>query len=153
MFIDTLDSHDTLYHYAWVITRQWKKYCHSAAQKHIVFIEILIQCCHYAPVHFIGSCILFPLVVMWLHWWRYCYLAKYLWHDVALHLILQAYISTIDFIYIYQIQMRNKKNVFFYYCQTSNIRGILVDNKIVDHWNVFWASPVGAAPPTTSYST
>ena len=39
------------------------------------------------------------------------------------------------------------------YCQVSNIRRKLVGNKIVDHSDVVGASPVGAAPTTSSFST
>ena len=39
------------------------------------------------------------------------------------------------------------------YRKTSNIRRTLVDNKIVDHSDVVGASPVGAAPTTSSFST
>ena len=39
------------------------------------------------------------------------------------------------------------------YRQVSNIRGTLVGNKIVDHSDVVGASPVGAAPTTSSFST
>ena len=38
------------------------------------------------------------------------------------------------------------------YCQTSNIRHTLVGNKIADHSDVVGASPVGAAPTTSSFS-
>ena len=38
------------------------------------------------------------------------------------------------------------------YRQTSNIRCTLVENKIVDHSDVVGASPVGAAPTTSSIS-
>ena len=38
----------------------------------------------------------------------------------------------------------------FDYCQTSNISRSLVDNKIVNHADVVGASPVGAAPTTSS---
>ena len=37
--------------------------------------------------------------------------------------------------------------------QTSNIRRPIVDNKIVDHSDVVGASPVGAAPTTSSFLT
>ena len=37
--------------------------------------------------------------------------------------------------------------------QVSNIRRTLVVNKIVDHSDVVGASPVGAAPTTSSFST
>ena len=40
-----------------------------------------------------------------------------------------------------------------YYHQISNIRGTLVGNKFVDHSDVVGASPVGAAPTTSSFST
>ena len=39
------------------------------------------------------------------------------------------------------------------YCQVSNIRRTLEGNKIVDHSDVVGASPVGAAPTTSSFST
>ena len=39
------------------------------------------------------------------------------------------------------------------YRQVSNIRRTLVGNKIVDHSDVVGASPVGAAPATSSFST
>ena len=39
------------------------------------------------------------------------------------------------------------------YRQTSNIRGTLQGNKIVDHSDVVGSSPVGAAPTTSSFST
>ena len=37
--------------------------------------------------------------------------------------------------------------------QVSNIRRTLVGNTIVDHSDVVGASPVGAAPTTSSFST
>ena len=40
-----------------------------------------------------------------------------------------------------------------WYRQVSNISRTLVDNKIVDHSDVVGASPVGAAPTTSSFST
>ena len=39
------------------------------------------------------------------------------------------------------------------YRKTSNIRRTLVSNKIVDHSDVVEASPVGAAPTTSSFPT
>ena len=39
------------------------------------------------------------------------------------------------------------------YRQVSNIRHSLEDNKVVDHSDVVGASPVGAAPTTSSFST
>ena len=39
------------------------------------------------------------------------------------------------------------------YRQVSNIRRTLVGNWIVDHSDVVGASPVGAAPTTSSFST
>ena len=41
----------------------------------------------------------------------------------------------------------------YIYNQISNIRRALVGNKIVDHSDVVGASPVGAAPTTSSFST
>ena len=39
------------------------------------------------------------------------------------------------------------------YRQVYNIRRILLSNKIVDRSDVVGASPVGAAPTTSSFST
>ena len=41
----------------------------------------------------------------------------------------------------------------FKYRKTSNIRRTFVGNKIVDNSDVVGASPVGAAPTTSSFST
>ena len=46
-----------------------------------------------------------------------------------------------------------KKLIEKYYRKTSNISRTLVDTKIVDHSDVVGASPVGAAPTTSSLST
>ena len=48
-----------------------------------------------------------------------------------------------------------QKNIlqFVIYCQVSNIRLTWVGNQIVDHSDVVGASPVGAAPTTSSFST
>ena len=43
------------------------------------------------------------------------------------------------------------KKSFGTYRKTSNIRRTLVGNKIVDHSDVVGASPVGAAPTTSSF--
>ena len=39
------------------------------------------------------------------------------------------------------------------YRQTSNIRSTLAGNKLVDHADVVGASPIGAAPTTSLFST
>ena len=43
--------------------------------------------------------------------------------------------------------------IFLMYRKTSNIRRTFVGNKIVDHSDVVGASPIGAAPTTSSFST
>ena len=48
---------------------------------------------------------------------------------------------------------RMTKSNIYIYRQVSNIRRTLVGNKIVDHSDVVGASPVGAAPTTSSFST
>ena len=45
------------------------------------------------------------------------------------------------------------KRVFDIYRKTSNISRTLVGNTIFYHWDVVGASPVGAAPTTSSFST
>ena len=39
------------------------------------------------------------------------------------------------------------------YGEVSNIRRTLVSNKIIDHSDAVGASPIGAAPTTSSFST
>ena len=46
-----------------------------------------------------------------------------------------------------------KRHVEYIYRKTSNIRRSLVGNKILDNSDVVGASPVGAAPTTSSFST
>ena len=49
---------------------------------------------------------------------------------------------------------RNDRRVYTnIYRQVSNISRTLAGNKIVDHSDVVGASPVGAAPTTSSFST
>ena len=43
--------------------------------------------------------------------------------------------------------------IIYFYHQVSNIRWTSVGNKIVHHSDVVGASPVGAAPTTSSFST
>ena len=51
---------------------------------------------------------------------------------------------------LYDLNYFKKHN---YVCQTSNIRRTLFGNQIVDHSDVVGASPVGAAPTASSFST
>ena len=48
---------------------------------------------------------------------------------------------------------KNVQHKYRVYRKISNIRRTLVGNKIVDHSDVVGASPVGAAPTTSSFST
>ena len=45
------------------------------------------------------------------------------------------------------------QHIYNTYRQTFNINCTFVGNKIVDHSDVVEASPVGAAPTTSSFST
>ena len=45
------------------------------------------------------------------------------------------------------------KSRYLEYCQNTNIRCTLMDNKIVDHSYVVGAWPIDAAPTTSSFST
>ena len=49
--------------------------------------------------------------------------------------------------------MFNKNKSIRNYRQVSNIRRTFAGNKLVDHSDVVGASPVGAAPTTSSFST
>ena len=48
---------------------------------------------------------------------------------------------------------RTSASMVLNYHQTSNVSRTLVGNKIVDPSDVVGASPVGAAPTTSSFST
>ena len=63
-------------------------------------------------------------------------------------------------IYVFQVTSHcvpikyfNKYHIGRCYRQTSNTSRTLVGNKIVDHSDVAGASPVGAAPYSSSFST
>ena len=62
-----------------------------------------------------------------------------LWNVSSLH----------TYIWTFKICRYEEKN----YRKTSNISHTLVGNKIVDHSDVVGASPVGATPTTSSFST
>ena len=47
----------------------------------------------------------------------------------------------------------SKSDVILDYRQVFDLRRTLIGNKIVDHSDVVGASPVGAAPTTSSFST
>ena len=49
--------------------------------------------------------------------------------------------------------MKQEQSEAAIYRQVSNISHTLVGNEIVDHSDVVGASPVGAAPTTSSFST
>ena len=69
---------------------------------------------------------------------------------VAFHCILYMCAYMLDFILSWSNPNKSSLNA---YSQTSNIKGTLVGNKIVDHSDVVGASPVGIAPTTSSFST
>ena len=54
-----------------------------------------------------------------------------------------------SYLWVYRLVSVGK----FIYRQTSDINRTLVGHKIIDHSNVVGASPVGAAPTTSSFST
>ena len=56
-------------------------------------------------------------------------------------------LSSVQWTYI------NNVLYFFKYRKTSDISRTLVGNKIIDNSDVIGASPVGAAPTTSSFST
>ena len=56
-------------------------------------------------------------------------------------------------VYVLQSALGNLSISNDTYRQTSNISHTLVGNKIADHSDIVGASPVGAAPPTSSFST
>ena len=81
-----------------------------------------------------------------------------LWDESILYSQFQGIICDHWFIfkqnwYHHQNWIHNQQLVWKLYRQVSNIRRTLVGNKIVDHLDVFGASPVGAALTTSSFST
>ena len=54
---------------------------------------------------------------------------------------------------VFFVSGMNKIGFHEIYRKVSNIRRTLVGNKIVDQSDVVGASPVGAAPTTSSFST
>ena len=71
---------------------------------------------------------------------------------------LVAHLLSVVLLFKYHVQEMNslapwRCDNIFKYCKTSNIRRTWVGNKLVDHSDVAGASPVGAAPTTSSFST
>ena len=66
--------------------------------------------------------------------------------------IMTKWVIKVCFHGVHVFKTRNNVQTFLYR-QTSNIRRAWVGNKIADHSDVFGASPVGAAPTTSSFST
>ena len=64
-------------------------------------------------------------------------------------------IIEMDFAFCCEIQCNifASHTAYNHYRKTYNIRRTLVGNKIVDHSDVVGASPVGAPPTTSSFST
>ena len=58
-----------------------------------------------------------------------------------------------DFVYNGYYNIFYHDNHTYYYRQTSSISHTFVGNKIVDHSDVVGASPIGAAPTTSSFLT
>ena len=86
----------------------------------------------------------------------YCRIYMYVWP----HMILVTYIDwrnysfgTILSAWILKVLILYEGGAIWIYRQVSNIRRTLVGNKIVDHSDVVGASPAGAAPTTSSFST
>ena len=50
-------------------------------------------------------------------------------------------------------QIKTATATYLMYRQASNIKRTLVGNKIINHSDVVGASPVGAAPAISSFST
>ena len=67
------------------------------------------------------------------------------------HMRLRCFVGIGVIVWWLQFQWRNSEECE--HRQISNIRRTLVANKIVDHSDVVGASPVGAAPTTSSFST
>ena len=81
--------------------------------------------------------------------------AAYL-HDHAIYTIITGYIQAPELTSRCWLTYLSCTVRFLFlakYRKTSSIRRTLVGNKIVDHSDVVGASPVGAAPTTSSFST
>ena len=136
---------------------KWATLCRQCIQIHF-FMKIVWFCCKF-PWN------LFPRAqsTMCQHWFRYG-LALISWQVMIWtstgHVYLCIYVYwCIDHHGFQPLRNTTKNNNFLWrgmhrtYCQISNIRWTLVGNEIVDHSVVVRASPVGAAPTTSSFST
>ena len=91
------------------------------------------------------------------------------YHDIMLYLAINTFFMTTNFVILFVILVDvlhddlhilvrrytqwpkySKHNI---YHEVSNIRRTLVRNWIVDHSDIVGASPVGAAPTISSFST
>ena len=62
-------------------------------------------------------------------------------------------LAALGFVDRIKLEMDRKKIPFSIFRQVSNISRTFLGNQIVDHSDVVGASPVGAAPTTSSFST
>ena len=58
----------------------------------------------------------------------------------------------LEIYFVHNIRVKSLWNFATIYRRVSNISRTLEDNKIVDHWGIVGASPVGVAPTTYSFS-
>ena len=76
----------------------------------------------------------------------FVHLCLCLYTRLVVHIVFVRELPTVDVLQKWDFDRK-------VYRKTSNIRRNLVGNKIVDHSDVVGASPVGAAPTTSSFST
>ena len=88
---------------------------------------------HWTDVLFFHSGIESPFSILTLYLWSTC--------------------VTAAFAAVERVEYQSDPNEIDIYRKLSNIRRTLVGNEIVDHSDVVGASPVGAAPTTSSFST
>ena len=77
-------------------------------------------------------------------------MARCFWHTYADK--LQRWLGILCEFFQFLVENILQILISYHYRQVSNIRRTLVGNKIVDHSDVVGASPVGAAPTTSSFS-
>ena len=126
-----------------VFIKQWTCYVQSGLTESntIIFMNLTVSVTvlTYVAIHFSWWC-----AGSW----------QCLWHITCLWIsVLHTYIFQGYFMGITTYCKTSNISHTRQYCKTSNISHTLIGNKIVEHSDIIGASPVGAAPTTSSFST
>ena len=132
----------------WSLNRHWKRHVILTKFSSLVATDVNVSFWHnfYHWLHWPLSkwqCLVQAAMKILSKWWHFCFR--------CVGTIYEVYPMNLNLLYFILLGLNYQ--LLLNYCQVSNIRRTVAGNKIVDHSDVVGASPVGAAPTTSSFST